>query len=82
LNEDIAIYPVADDFSEVLYVGTQSNCNLGKIKIFLSLHVDVVESEEDDEIFGGRNMGEYKTDEHNKVVAEELELIKKIKRQI
>jgi hypothetical protein len=81
-DEEEPIYPVAIDYSEVLYVGTQQSCNLGKGKEvvpYLDVPIDVVHS--DDEIWGPLNTGQYVPDDHNKAVEAELELIRKLKRE-
>ncbi|KAM0914332.1 hypothetical protein ACQ4PT_011539 [Festuca glaucescens] len=70
-DEEEAIYPVVVDYSDVLYVATQQSSNLDKGKG----HVDVIDT--DDEIFGARNMGQYRPEEDNRAVEPEHQLQKK-----
>ena len=69
ISEDEEVYPVPVDYSDVVCLGTQQSCNMDKGKSVVppgvSVSVEIIDSEED---------AEY-------AVLEEVELIKKLKRQ-
>ncbi|KAM0847657.1 hypothetical protein ACQ4PT_054877 [Festuca glaucescens] len=70
-DEEIPV-AVAVDYSDVMYVGTQQSCNIQKCKQVVPL------SDDDDAFF---YPCQYKPEEHNIKVAEELELMRELKRQ-
>jgi hypothetical protein len=79
---DEELYPVAMDYTDVVYMGTQQSCNMekGKRKACSQIvHVDVLD--EDDLIWSGRNIGEYRPEDHGVGVAVEIELMKKLRRE-
>jgi hypothetical protein len=78
------IFPVAVDYSDVLYIGTQQSCILdkGKGKEVVTedfVPVDIIDS--DDETFGWRNMGQFNPEDHNRLVEAEFQLLKDLKRK-
>ena len=79
ISDEDEILLVAIDYSEVPLFGTQQSCNMRKGKgICQPVEVAVeVQDSDDDDIF---DMGEYRVGDHEKAVAEELELIKNLKR--
>jgi hypothetical protein len=85
ISEDEGVYPVAMDYSDVIYLGTQQSCNMDKGKEKTKADYEVVPVEvidpEEDLIRSGRNIGEYRLEDHFNGLAEEYELMKKLKRQ-
>ena len=79
ISDDEALIPVAVDYSDMLYVGTQQSCNQFKAKTsqFVPVDVDVL-SDDDEQWFDD---GQYRPEDHNRMVQEELELVKKLKRK-
>ena len=63
------LFPVAVDFTDALHVGTQQSSNMHK-------GVECVYLEEDEEFY--YDMGEYRPEERDKQLAEELEAVKQI----
>jgi hypothetical protein len=82
-DDEAAMYPVAIDYSDVLYMGTQQSSNMSKGKRKVSYEVVPVGVIEEDDMFmwEGKQIGEYNPEDHDKGIAEELELIKQLKRQ-
>jgi hypothetical protein len=82
-DDEATMYPVAIDYSDVLYMGTQQSSNMSKGKRKVSYDVVPVGVIEEDDLFmwEGKQIGEYNPEDHDKGIAEELELIKKLKRQ-
>ena len=87
ISDDETIYPVAVDYSHILFVGTQQSCNMEKGKAVdpgnsVPLHSEDDHSEDnpgdDDDMF---YMGEYRPVEHDKAIAEEQEYIRELKRK-
>ncbi|KAM0829400.1 hypothetical protein ACQ4PT_066876 [Festuca glaucescens] len=70
-DEEIEI-PVAVDYSDVMYVGTQQSCSMQKGKEIVPL------SDDEDGFF---YPCQFKPEEHNRAVTEELELMRELKRQ-
>jgi hypothetical protein len=75
ISEDEGVYPVAMDYSDVIYLGTQQTCNMdkgkGKTKAdYKVVPVEVIDPEED-LIWSGRNIGEYRHEDHFNGLAEE-----------
>jgi hypothetical protein len=85
ISEDEAVYPVAMDYSDVIFLGTQQSCNMDKGKGKMTADYEVVPVQvidpEEDLIWSGRNIGEYRPEDHFSGLAEEYELMKKLKRQ-
>jgi hypothetical protein len=85
VSEDEGVYPVAMDYSDVIYLGTQQSCNMdkGKGKRIIDYGVVPVQmiDPEEDLIWSRRNIGEYRPEDHFNGLAEEYELMKKLKRQ-
>ena len=74
-EEDEVVYPVAVDYSDVVYIGTQQSCNMvkGKGKGIVSgesVAVEILDTEDDDDMFC-----------NNEKTLQEDELIRKLKRQ-
>jgi hypothetical protein len=85
ISEDEVVYPVAMDYSDVIFLGTQQSCNMDKGKGKITAYYEVIPVQEidpeEDLIWSGRNIGEYRPEDHFNGLAEEYELMKKLKRQ-
>jgi hypothetical protein len=85
ISEDEAVYPVAMDYSDVIFLGTQQSCNMDKGKGKMTADYEVVPVQvmdpEEDLIWSGRNIGGYRLEDHFNGLAEEYELMKKLRRQ-
>jgi hypothetical protein len=82
ISEDEGVYLVAMDYSDVIYLGTQQSCNMDKgkgkrIADYEVVPVQVIDPEED-LIWSGRNIGEYRPEDHFNGLAEELIRLKRI----
>jgi hypothetical protein len=89
-EEGADLVPVAIDYTDVLYIGTQQSCNMKKKKGKEVIAVDDIEgdvqdvfSSEDEDLYF--NTGEYRpelrAEERARGIAAELELIQKLKKQ-
>ncbi|KAM0871734.1 hypothetical protein ACQ4PT_039188 [Festuca glaucescens] len=74
ISENEEFVPVAIDLTDVLYVGTQQSCNVPK---GMQVPVDIMSDDEDAFFYPCQ----YNLEERNRLVAEEYELMHKLKRQ-
>ncbi|KAM0836781.1 hypothetical protein ACQ4PT_062089 [Festuca glaucescens] len=73
ISENEEFVPVAIDLTDVLYVGTQQSCNVPK---GMQVPVDIMSDDEDAFFYPCQ----YNLEERNRLVAEEYELMHKLKR--
>ncbi|KAM0821169.1 hypothetical protein ACQ4PT_031071 [Festuca glaucescens] len=74
ISENEEFVPVAIDLTDVLYVGTQQSCNVPK---GMQVPIDIMSDDEDAFFYPCQ----YNLEERNRLVAEEYELMHKLKRQ-
>ncbi|CAM0882313.1 unnamed protein product [Alopecurus aequalis] len=77
-SDEEGLYPVAVDLSEVVHLGTQQSCNFQKMMRGQDISASDDISSDDDFYY---DRGEYNPEEHNRMVEEEWEVVKKLQRQ-
>ncbi|CAM0947440.1 unnamed protein product [Alopecurus aequalis] len=77
-SDEEGLYLVAVDLSEVVHLGTQQSCNFQKMMRGHDISASDDISSDDDFYY---DRGEYNPEEHNRMVEEEWEVVKKLQRQ-